>query len=161
MTIIRADAVEIFENVKIPRFNWSFYVSGNAAQLPLPKANINTYFSLRENCWFRRGVGGPFPRNVYDPKTGYRYYWERQQKITRKLPIRSQLDNFSILPILTWFIKTWKVACFRVEDKRSGSVKNAERWGEKEQWTVFDRVLFHGSFAFLVYTDREHGTCTG
>ena len=28
------------------------------AQLPLPKANINTYFS-----WLRRGVGGQFPRN--------------------------------------------------------------------------------------------------
>ena len=28
------------------------------AQLPLPKANINTYFS-----WLRGGVGGQFPRN--------------------------------------------------------------------------------------------------
>ena len=33
------------------------------AQLPLPKANINTYFSLREKRWLRGGVGGQFPRN--------------------------------------------------------------------------------------------------
>ena len=34
------------------------------AQLPLPWANINTYFSLKAKCWLRRGVGGQFPRNV-------------------------------------------------------------------------------------------------
>ena len=33
------------------------------AQLPLPKANINTYFLLREKRWLRGGVGGQFPRN--------------------------------------------------------------------------------------------------
>ena len=35
------------------------------AHLPLPQANINTYFSLRAKCWLRGGVGGLFPRNVY------------------------------------------------------------------------------------------------
>ena len=34
------------------------------AYLPLPKANINTYFSRRAKCWLRGGVGGQFPRNV-------------------------------------------------------------------------------------------------
>ena len=28
------------------------------AHLPLPKANINTYFSTRAKCWIRGGVGG-------------------------------------------------------------------------------------------------------
>ena len=32
------------------------------AHLPLPQANIYTYFSLRANCWLRGGVGGQFPR---------------------------------------------------------------------------------------------------
>ena len=30
---------------------------GNA-HLPLPQANVNTYFSLRSKCWLREGVGG-------------------------------------------------------------------------------------------------------
>ena len=34
------------------------------AHLPLPKANINTYFSLRAKCWIRGGVGGQFPLSV-------------------------------------------------------------------------------------------------
>ena len=34
------------------------------AHLPLPYANINTYFSLREKGWLRGGVGGQFPRNL-------------------------------------------------------------------------------------------------
>ena len=34
------------------------------AYLPLPKANINTYFSRRAKCWLRGRVGGQFPRNV-------------------------------------------------------------------------------------------------
>ena len=34
------------------------------AHLPLPKANIVTYFSLREKCWLRFGVGRQFLRNV-------------------------------------------------------------------------------------------------
>ena len=34
------------------------------AHLPLPKANINTYYSLRAKCWLRGGVGGQLPRNV-------------------------------------------------------------------------------------------------
>ena len=33
------------------------------AQLPFPKANINTYFSLGAKRWLRGGVGGQFPRN--------------------------------------------------------------------------------------------------
>ena len=28
------------------------------------EANINTYFSLREKCELRGGVGGQFPRNI-------------------------------------------------------------------------------------------------
>ena len=32
--------------------------------LPLPKVNINTYFSLRAKCWLEGGVVGPFPRNL-------------------------------------------------------------------------------------------------
>ena len=31
------------------------------AHLPLPKANISTYFSLRPKCWRRGGVGWHFP----------------------------------------------------------------------------------------------------
>ena len=34
------------------------------AHLPLPYANINTYFSLREKCWLKEGVGGQFPRSL-------------------------------------------------------------------------------------------------
>ena len=34
------------------------------AHLPLPKANINTYFSLRAKWWLRGRVGGQFPRNL-------------------------------------------------------------------------------------------------
>ena len=34
------------------------------AHLPLPKANINTYFSFRAKCWLKGGVGGQFPRNL-------------------------------------------------------------------------------------------------
>ena len=34
------------------------------AHLPLPYANIITYFSLRAKCWLRGGVGGQFPRNL-------------------------------------------------------------------------------------------------
>ena len=34
------------------------------AHLPLPYANINTYFSFRAKCWLRGGVGGQFPRNL-------------------------------------------------------------------------------------------------
>ena len=37
---------------------------GEAALLPLPLANINTYFSLRAKGWLRGGVGGQFPRKV-------------------------------------------------------------------------------------------------
>ena len=36
------------------------------AHLPLPYANINTYFSLRANYWLRGGVGGQFPKIVYN-----------------------------------------------------------------------------------------------
>ena len=32
--------------------------------LPLPEANINTYFSRRTKYWLRGGVAGQFPRNV-------------------------------------------------------------------------------------------------
>ena len=38
------------------------------AHLPLPKANINTYFSLRAKCWIRGGVGGQFPEAYNDPR---------------------------------------------------------------------------------------------
>ena len=34
------------------------------AHLPLPWANINTYFSLGAKWWLRGGVGGQFPRNL-------------------------------------------------------------------------------------------------
>ena len=35
----------------------------NLFHIPLPSANINTYFSLVAKCWLRGGVGGQFPRN--------------------------------------------------------------------------------------------------
>ena len=31
---------------------------------PLPKVNINPYFSLREKLWLREGVGGQLTRNL-------------------------------------------------------------------------------------------------
>ena len=34
------------------------------AHLPLPLANINTYFSLKAKCLLRGGVGGQFTRNI-------------------------------------------------------------------------------------------------
>ena len=34
------------------------------SHLPLPLANINTYFSLRAKGWLRGGAGGQFPRKV-------------------------------------------------------------------------------------------------
>ena len=37
------------------------------AHLPLPKADINTYFSLRAKFRLGVGVGGQFPRDAYDP----------------------------------------------------------------------------------------------
>ena len=37
---------------------------GEAAHLPLPLANINTYFSLRTKGWLREGVGGQFSTKV-------------------------------------------------------------------------------------------------
>ena len=43
------------------RIIWRFW---ETAHLPLPKANIDTYLSLRVKCWLRGGVGGQFPRNV-------------------------------------------------------------------------------------------------
>ena len=45
-----------------------------------------------------------------------------------KLLIHSQLDSFSIFAILASFVNTWKVACFRLQDRgESGSTKTA--WG--------------------------------
>ena len=45
-----------------------------------------------------------------------------------KLLIHSQLDSFSIFAILASFVNTWKVACFRIQDRgESGSTKTA--WG--------------------------------
>ena len=45
-----------------------------------------------------------------------------------KLLIHSQLDNFSIFLISASFVNTWKVACFRLQDRgESGSTKTA--WG--------------------------------
>ena len=43
------------------RIIWRFW---ETAHLPLSKANIDTYLSLRAKCWLRGGVGGQFPRNV-------------------------------------------------------------------------------------------------
>ena len=34
--------------------------SGNLPTYPSPKPTINTYFSLRANCWVRGGIGGQF-----------------------------------------------------------------------------------------------------
>ena len=31
---------------------------------PPPQTNINTYFSLREKCWLRGGIGGQFPSKM-------------------------------------------------------------------------------------------------
>ena len=43
------------------------WLQWETAHPPLPKANINTYFSylLRAKCWLRGGVGGKFPRSIY------------------------------------------------------------------------------------------------
>ena len=35
---------------------WIIMCFWETANLPLPKANINTYFSLRAKCWLRGGV---------------------------------------------------------------------------------------------------------
>ena len=37
------------------------------AHLPLPKANINTYFSLRAKCQLRGGIGRQFPSAPASP----------------------------------------------------------------------------------------------
>ena len=42
------------------RINLGFW---ETAHLPLPYANINTYFSFRAKCCLRGGVGGQFLRN--------------------------------------------------------------------------------------------------
>ena len=53
--------------VRFSRFRlfWIIIRFWEAAHLPLPKASINTYFSLRAKCWLREGVGGLFPGNVF------------------------------------------------------------------------------------------------
>ena len=46
--------------VVVFRINLGFW---ETAHLPLPSANINTYFSLKAKWWLREGVGEQFPRN--------------------------------------------------------------------------------------------------
>ena len=43
---------------------WINLGSWETAHLPLPYANIITYFSLRAECCLRGGVGGQSPRNL-------------------------------------------------------------------------------------------------
>ena len=43
---------------------WPLLPGQESADLPLPQANINTFFSLRAKCWLRGGAGRQFPRNV-------------------------------------------------------------------------------------------------
>ena len=44
--------------------NWINLGFWETAHLPLPLANIITYFLLRAKCWLRRGVGDQFPGNL-------------------------------------------------------------------------------------------------
>ena len=46
------------KKVRIIRHFWQ------TALLPLPWANFYTYFSLREKCWLKGGVGGQFLRYI-------------------------------------------------------------------------------------------------
>ena len=45
------------------------------------------------------------------------------------------MANFSILPILAWFINTWKVAFFRVEDKGESPSTKTAGGGGGERWS--------------------------
>ena len=47
----------VMEDGKVNNIPSSLYVSVETAYLPLPRANINSYFSLRAKCWLREGVG--------------------------------------------------------------------------------------------------------
>ena len=51
----------IFWAVTVDRIIMRFWETTN---IPLPQANINTYFSLRGKCWLKGAVGGQFPRNL-------------------------------------------------------------------------------------------------
>ena len=44
------------------RINLGFW---ETAHLPLPYANIYSYFSFRAKCWLRGGVDGQIPRNLH------------------------------------------------------------------------------------------------
>ena len=61
-TAIFTQAVTAMDSCTNANFN-QFRFLGND-HLPLPKVNINTYFSLRAKCWLEGGVVGPFPRNL-------------------------------------------------------------------------------------------------
>ena len=50
-------APQPFERKKV----WINLGFRETAHLPLPQANIKTYFSLREKRWLRGGVGGLLP----------------------------------------------------------------------------------------------------
>ena len=56
--------VPIFEIVCIGKLPFPFFSCQQQISKFFLKANINTYFSLREKWWLRGGVGGQFPRNL-------------------------------------------------------------------------------------------------
>ena len=58
--------IERFEKIMfVTLLTCTFQISlsfWETVHLPLPQANIKTYFSLRAQCWLRRGIAGQFPR---------------------------------------------------------------------------------------------------
>ena len=58
---LRGDEVSLGNSVKP---YWIIIRFLETAHLPLPQANINTYFSLRAKCWCRGGVGGRSQKRI-------------------------------------------------------------------------------------------------
>ena len=50
--------ISFFSKLPVPESVWE------TAHLPLLQVNNNTYFSRREKCWIKGGVGEQFSRNV-------------------------------------------------------------------------------------------------
>ena len=79
----------------------SFYFSGKLPICPSPKANINTYFSLRAKCWLREGVAGQLPRKTYnDPFFVGVDRWGRRQEQSVLQAMCKWRINFSSLCVL-------------------------------------------------------------
>ena len=75
---------------------WIFWINlsfWETAHLPLPYANINTYFSLRAKWWLRGGVGVHFPRNLkwsnfFIIQNLDIDYWLGQTRYEKELPLK-------------------------------------------------------------------------